>query len=119
MRQTGIDAGTTLTIAERRRLADLIYELGFSGACERIGATREVMARLVGGMRVRRATRIVASSEIAKLPASTVQAHSPDPSFVTERPSWLDAWVEKYLTGEQRVAFACELSRRAPSWIKR
>jgi hypothetical protein len=110
---------TTLPLGERQRLAALIQEIGYREACERVCVTREVMARLVGGLGVRRATRICASAEIAKLPPATTTANAPDPTEASVRPSWLDAWAEKYLTGEQRTAFERALAKNAPNWVRR
>lgn len=109
----------TLPLEKRRRLAQLVREETFRGACTRLNTTAEVLARLIAGIDVRRGTLFAAAAAIDALPPATVTATPPDPIVASLRPSWLDTWADKYLTGEQRAAFERVLAKNAPNWSRR
>ena len=126
----------TLTAAHRARLLRLVNESSLLASCERLGLAREVVARLIGGLPVRRATLIVATAAIAALDvaaphqricasasdterARRIHAVNAGPAALRaaagsrDRPSWFDAWATKNLNTEQRADFERELAKHA------
>src|SRR5690349_2620068 len=107
---------TVLTEERRRRLAAFINTHGVERAKECLSLHREPIFRLCAGLPVRRATLVVASAAIDKLPpAPTPRVLAASPNV--ELPPWLSAWADKHLNAKQREIFDAVLAANTPERV--